>query len=76
MYYFEREQTWQKDLIRKIAKEQNVDIRVVRTLVYYPLLYLKRRMQNMEDETPVRIRRLGVWDLKTTATKKQNVTKL
>jgi len=74
MYFFKAETKWQRALIRKIAKEQNLDQRVVRAIVYYPLLHLKNRIADPIDITPVRLRHLGVWDLKTTATKQQNVT--
>ena len=71
MYYFRREEPWQKKLIQEISKELNLDVRVVRSIVYYPLLHLKHRMSDPVDETPVRIRRLGVWDMKTTKSKKE-----
>ncbi len=69
MYYFQKETKWQKDLIKQISKELNIDTRVVREIVYYSLLYLKVRIAHPQDETPVRIRQLGVWDLKTTRNK-------
>jgi hypothetical protein len=75
MYYFRREEKWEKELIREIAKEFNVDVRVARTCVWFPMLYLKRRIQDKDNNTPVRIRHLGVWDLKNTVKDRLNVTK-
>jgi len=64
MYYFKSEEKWQKDLIKQLAEKYNLDTRVVRTLAYYPMLYLRDKMLESGDETPVRIRKLGVWAIK------------
>ena len=52
MYYFKTEQKWQKDLIKQLAEQYNLDTRVVRTAVYYPMLYLRDSMLDSTDETP------------------------
>lgn len=75
MQYFAREQSWQKQLLREIAQELKIDLRVVREVGYYPLIYLKHRISNPDEDKPVRIRHLGVWDLKTTVENKTDVTK-
>jgi hypothetical protein len=75
MFYFKKEQKWQKDLIRKIAKEENLDIRVVRTIAYYPMLFLREKIEDSKNERAVRIRRLGAFLLKKRYQGKKDVTK-
>jgi len=74
MYYFRNEPKWQKDLIKQLSKEMNLDTRVVRGMVYYSILYSRDRMKDDVNETPVRLRNLGAFTLKPTRSKKKNVT--
>ena len=74
MYYFRNEPKWQKDLIKQLSEELNLDTRVVRNIVYYSILYTRDRMKDEENETPVRIRDLGAFTLKPKRSKKKNVT--
>ena len=62
--YFTSEPQWQKDLIRELAKKYGLDIRVVRTMVYYPYLFTKRVIKDPHDNTPIRHRYLGCFNIK------------
>ena len=64
--YPKNETKWQKELIRDVAKQFELDVRVVREIVYYPLLFVKNRMRNDNSEVPIRLRNLGAFDLRTT----------
>jgi hypothetical protein len=68
--YFRREPSWQKELIKKIAKDYGLDIRIVRQMVYYPLLFTKYKIASTEDWNPIRHRHLGVFTTKTLLMKK------
>jgi len=61
--YFKNEADWQKKLIRELAKEYGIDIRVVRQIVYYPFLFTKHAIQNKDDITAIRHRHLGVFNM-------------
>lgn len=56
---------YQEKLIRKIAKEKNLDFRVVREAVYSPLKFTNRVVQHPTDMRPVRIMYFGVFTQKT-----------
>jgi len=77
--YFNSEPKWQKELIRDIAKEYGIDIRIVRQMVYYPFLFTRDKMAKDEDWRPIRHRYFGAFTLKgrerNKMEKKQKVTK-
>lgn len=57
---------WEKNpKIREITKEISLltfkDERVVQKIAYSPLLFLKRIMENINDNKPIRIRYFGVF---------------
>lgn len=62
--YLKNEKKWQKSLIREIAKDMNLDIRVVREIAHYPLLFLRKKVMDEYDESAVRIKHLGVFYVK------------
>ena len=62
--YFNTEPKWQKDLIRELAEKYGIDIRIVRTMVYYPYLFSKNVMQDPHDNRAIRHRYLGAFDIK------------
>lgn len=51
-------------IIRHIAKKYNKDPRVVREIVYHPLLFAKRRMEDDAEDRPIRIRYFGAFTQK------------
>ena len=61
--YFAKEPTWQKELIRELAKKYGVDVRVIRTMVYYPYIFSKNVMQDPHDNRPIRHRYLGAFNI-------------
>jgi len=73
--YFKHEQDWQKKAIRDIAKKYGIDIRVVRQIVYYPFVFMARKMSDRDDLLPIRHRHLGVFLLKKRWEKYFNETK-
>ena len=62
MYYYPKdEEGWQKDLIKQLAKKHKLTTGVVRQMVYYPFLYLRRSIQSEDKEEHIRIKHLGVF---------------
>jgi hypothetical protein len=51
-------------IIRHIARKYNKDPRVVREIVYHPLLFAKRRMEDDAEDRPIRIRYFGAFTQK------------
>lgn len=73
--YFKGETDWQKEIITNISKTFNLDKRVVREIVYYPLLFLHQHIIDDICERPIRIRKLGVWVLRGNRGKKKVLQK-
>lgn len=48
-------------LVNKLAKQHGVDPRVVRLVVDYPFLFTKRKIADIEDDRPIRLRYLGAF---------------
>lgn len=69
--YIKNEPKWQKQLIDEISKKYNLDIGVVRQIVYYPLQFVKKRMQSSTNEDPVRIRYMGIWSMRPNKSKEK-----
>ena len=57
-------------IIRGIANKYGKDPRVVREIVYHPLLFTKRRMEDPLEDRPVRIRYFGAFVQKNIKNKK------
>ena len=62
--YPRNEPDWQKQLIKSLAKEYGIDIRVVRQVVYYPFLFTKEKIDSKTDITPIRHRHIGAFLVK------------
>jgi hypothetical protein len=62
--YFNEEPQWQKEVIRELAKKYDVDMRVIRFIVYYPYVFMSGRINDFDDYRPIRHRRLGAFVLK------------
>ena len=52
---------YQEQLIRKIAKEHDIDFRIVKEVVYSPLKFTNRVIQHNTDMRPMRIMYFGVF---------------
>lgn len=52
---------YQDKLIREIAKENNLDWRVVQAAVYSPLKFVRKVVEHPSDMRPVRIMYFGVF---------------
>lgn len=48
-------------LVKRLSVEYGVDPRVVRLVVDYPFLFIKRKMADDEDDRPIRLRYLGAF---------------
>ena len=65
MYFYPKnEEKWQGQLIDSLAKKYNLPKRVVRQIVYYPLLFTRRTILSNSCERPIRIRHLGTFVLR------------
>ena len=51
----------QDKIIKNISLLRFKDLRVVRTIVYHPLLFAKRIMMDPDDNRPIRIRYFGAF---------------
>lgn len=60
---------WQNKLIEKLAFKYGLDKRVVTAIVNYPLLFTKNVMNSGSDDTPIRIKYLGVFAYRGSRTK-------
>lgn len=45
-----------KEIVKKLAKKYNLDTRVVRLIVDYPIKFARERISDDEDNRPIRIR--------------------
>lgn len=57
-------------IVRHIARKYNKDPRVVREIVYHPLLFAKRRMEDDAEDRPIRIKYFGAFTQKEIKNKK------
>ena len=55
---------WYDAIVDDLSLKYKKDPRVVKHIIDYPFLFLKRRMEDAESKTPVRLRHLGAWTLK------------
>lgn len=62
---------WQNKLIEQLAFKYGLDKRVVHEIVYYPMSFTKQVMNDPEDDTPVRIKHLGVFAYRGSRTKEK-----
>jgi hypothetical protein len=53
--------TEQDKIIKSISLDNFKDPRVIKQIVYHPLLFAKRRMADPDDYRPIRIRYFGVF---------------
>lgn len=52
---------WHSNIIEHLAFKYGLDKRVVTNIVHYPMLFTKRVMNDPKDDTPIRIKFLGVF---------------
>lgn len=64
---------WQNTIIEQLAFKYGLDKRVVQEIVYYPLRFTRDVMNDPADDTPVRIKRLGVFAYRGSRTKASTV---
>jgi hypothetical protein len=62
---------WQQNLVNQLAFKYGMDKRVVHEIVYYPLLFTKNVMNDPKDDTPIRIKHLGVFAYRGSRTKEK-----
>lgn len=60
---------WQNKLIEQLAFKYGLDKRVVQEVVYYPMSFTKQVMNDPKDDTPIRIKHLGVFAYRGSRTK-------
>lgn len=60
----------QDKLIKEIAKKENIDSRIIKTIVNYPMKFAKTKMSDLSDNRPIRIRYFGAFVHKNTESKK------
>ena len=65
----------QERLIRNIAKKKEMNLRITKTIAYYPLKFAKERMTDLSDDRPVRIRYFGAFVHKYMGSKKYRYEK-
>ena len=62
---------WQDDLIHQVGLSFFKKDWVIKEIVYHPLKFAKRRMEDPIDDRPIRIRYFAAFVLKTTKTKER-----
>lgn len=50
-----------EELVKKLAKKTNLDNRVVRLIVDYPIKFVREKMASEEDWRPIRIRYFAIF---------------
>ena len=63
---------WQDNLIHTIGLLTMKEDRVIKKIVYHPLLFAKRVMEDDNDERPIRIRYFGILVLKSKKSKERS----
>lgn len=61
---------WQSKIVDFLSFKYGIDKRVVDTVVHYPMLFTKRVMNDPADDTPIRIKHLGVFAYRGSRTKR------
>jgi nucleoid DNA-binding protein len=54
----------QEKILKKLAKKYNLDQRLVKNIVYYPIKFAKEKISDPVNTRPVRIRYFGVFTQK------------
>lgn len=62
---------WQDDLIHNIGLTFFKKDWVIKEIAYHPLKFAKRRMEDPQDDRPIRIRYFAAFALKSTKTKER-----
>jgi len=68
---YNKQYKWQDDLIHQVGLTFFKKDWVIKEIVYHPLKFAKRRMEDPEDDRPIRIRYFAAFVLKTTKTKER-----
>lgn len=55
---------YREQIIEEMQNKFGIDRRVLREICYHPIRFAKRKMENMSDSRPVRIRYFGVFTQK------------
>jgi hypothetical protein len=71
MALYSKQFKWQDDLIHNIGLSFYKKDWVIKEIVYHPLKFAKERMEDLEDERPVRIRYFGSFIMKKVKTKER-----
>lgn len=71
MALYSKQFKWQDDLIHNIGLSFYKKDWVVKEIVYHPLKFAKERMEDLEDERPIRIRYFGSFMTKKVKTKER-----
>lgn len=65
-----------KQVLKELATKYNKDPRVIEVIVNHPFLFLKRRMEDDNDNRPIRVLHFGLFTFrfgKTIVNKKANI---
>jgi hypothetical protein len=68
---YNKQYKWQDDLIHQVGLTFFKKDWVIKEIVYHPLKFAKRRMEDPIDDRPIRIRYFAAFVLKTTKTKER-----
>ena len=68
---YSKQHKWQDDLIHQVGLTFFKKDWVIKEIVYHPLKFAKRRMEDPIDDRPIRIRYFAAFVLKTTKTKER-----
>jgi len=63
VFIFSRYNKKHYKIIKEIAEETGIDIRVVNLIASHPSIYTSRIMSDKENYRPIRWRYLGVWSI-------------
>ena len=62
----------EKEIIEEGAKKFKVDKRVYKAIALFPLKFVKRKIESLDDWRPIRVRYFGAFNLIKTARDKIN----
>jgi hypothetical protein len=68
---YNKQYKWQDDLIHQVGLTFFKKDWVIKEIVYHPLKFAKRRMEDPTDDRPIRIRYFAAFVLKSTKTKER-----
>jgi len=51
----------QDKILKHISLIKNLDVRIIKNIVYHPLLFAKKKMADPDEYRPIRIRYFGVF---------------